>query len=45
LLRQACFRVMDVSGSLNTRGQFFGNVSRSLLIVAEKRDSDQAQPL
>jgi len=45
LLRQAGFRVMDVSGSLNTRGQFFGNVSRSLLIVAEKRDSDQAQPL
>jgi len=45
LLRQAGFRVMDVSGSLNTRGQFFGNVSRSLLIVAEKRDSDAAQPL
>jgi SAM-dependent methyltransferase len=45
LLRQAGFRVMDVSGALNTRGQFFGNVSRSLLIVAEKRDSDTAQPL
>jgi SAM-dependent methyltransferase len=45
LLRQAGFRVIDVSGSLNTRGQFFGNVSRSLLIVAEKRDSDVAQPL
>jgi SAM-dependent methyltransferase len=45
LLRQAGFRVMDVSGGLNTRGQFFGNVSRSLLIVAEKRDSDTAQPL
>jgi SAM-dependent methyltransferase len=45
LLRQAGFRVMDVSGGLNTRGQFFGNVSRNLLIVAEKRDSDQAQPL
>jgi SAM-dependent methyltransferase len=45
LLRQAGFRVMDVSGGLNTRGQFFGNVSRSLLIVAEKRDSDVAQPL
>jgi SAM-dependent methyltransferase len=45
LLRQAGFRVMDVSGGLNTRGQFFGNVSRSLLIVAEKRDSDAAQPL
>jgi len=45
LLRQAGFRVMDVSGGLNTRGQFFGNVSRSLLVVAEKRESDQAQPL
>ena len=45
LLRQAGFRVMDVSGGLATRGQFFGNVSRSLLIVAEKRDSDSAQPL
>jgi SAM-dependent methyltransferase len=45
LLRQAGFRVMDVSGALNTRGQFFGNVSRSLLIVAEKREADTAQPL
>jgi len=45
LLRQAGFRVIDVSGGLNTRGQFFGNVSRSLLVVAEKRDSDAAQPL
>jgi SAM-dependent methyltransferase len=45
LLRQAGFRVIDVSGGLNTRGQFFGNVSRSLLIVAEKRESDTAQPL
>jgi SAM-dependent methyltransferase len=45
LLRQAGFRVMDVSGGLNTRGQFFGSVSRSLLIVAEKRESDSAQPL
>jgi SAM-dependent methyltransferase len=45
LLRQAGFRVIDVSGGLNTRGQFFGNVSRSLLIVAEKREADSAQPL
>ena len=45
LLRQAGFRVMDVSGGLSTRGQFFGNVSRSLLIVAEKREADSAQPL
>ena len=45
LLRQAGFRVMDVSGGLATRGQFFGAASRSLLIVAEKRESDSAQPL
>jgi SAM-dependent methyltransferase len=45
LLRQAGFRVIDVSGGLATRGQFFGAASRSLLIVAEKRESDSAQPL
>src|SRR4029079_10071044 len=45
LLRQSGFRVMDVSGGLNPRGQFFGSASRSLLIVAEKRDADVAQPL
>jgi SAM-dependent methyltransferase len=45
LLRQAGFRVMDVSGGLATRGQFFGAASRSLLIVAEKREADSAQPL
>jgi SAM-dependent methyltransferase len=37
LLRQAGFRVTDVSGSLATRGHFFGGTSRSLLILAEKR--------
>jgi SAM-dependent methyltransferase len=37
LLRQAGFRVLDVSGGLATRGHFFGGTSRSLLIVAEKR--------
>jgi SAM-dependent methyltransferase len=45
LLRQAGFRVMDVSGGLATRSQFFGAASRSLLIVAEKRESDSPQPL
>jgi SAM-dependent methyltransferase len=40
LLRQAGFRVIDVSGGLATRGQFFGASSRSLLILAEKRDED-----
>jgi SAM-dependent methyltransferase len=37
LLRQAGFRVLDISGSLATRGHFFGGTSRSLLILAEKR--------
>ena len=40
LLRQAGFRVIDVSGGLAIRGHFFGASSRSLLIVAEKRDDD-----
>jgi SAM-dependent methyltransferase len=40
LLRQAGFRVIDVSGGLALRGQFFGGASRSLLIIAEKRDED-----
>jgi SAM-dependent methyltransferase len=38
LLRQAGFRVIDVSGGLATRGQFFGSASRSLLVLAEKRE-------
>ncbi|HEX4047575.1 MAG TPA: class I SAM-dependent methyltransferase [Elusimicrobiota bacterium] len=40
LLRQAGFRVIDVSGGLATRGDFFGGASRNLLIVAEKREDD-----
>jgi SAM-dependent methyltransferase len=40
LLRQAGFRVMDVSGGLATRGDFFGSASRNLLIVAEKREDE-----
>jgi SAM-dependent methyltransferase len=40
LLRQAGFRVIDVSGALATRGHFFGTSSRNLLIVAEKREED-----
>jgi len=37
LLRQAGFRVVDISGSLATRGHFFGGTSRNLFILAEKR--------
>lgn len=37
LLRQAGFRVIEVSGSIPTRGHFFGSQSRNLLILAERR--------
>ncbi|MEP6652336.1 MAG: methyltransferase domain-containing protein [Myxococcales bacterium] len=37
LLRQAGFRVIEVSGSIPTRGHFFGAHSRNLLILAERR--------
>jgi SAM-dependent methyltransferase len=40
LLRQAGFRVIDVSGGLATRGHFFGVTSRNLLILAEKRPEE-----
>jgi SAM-dependent methyltransferase len=40
LLRQAGFRVVDVSGGLATRGDFFGSASRNLLIIAEKREDE-----
>jgi SAM-dependent methyltransferase len=40
LLRQAGFRVLDISGSLATRGHFFGATSRNLFILAEKRSAE-----
>jgi SAM-dependent methyltransferase len=40
LLRQAGFRVIDISGSLATRGHFFGGTSRNLFILAEKRTDE-----
>jgi SAM-dependent methyltransferase len=40
LLRQAGFRVLDISGSLATRGHFFGVTSRNLLILSEKRPEE-----
>ncbi len=42
LLRQAGFRVIDVSGHLATRGDFFGSASRNLLVLAEKREDGDA---
>jgi SAM-dependent methyltransferase len=37
LLRQAGFRVVDVSGHMETRGRFFGGTSRNLMVLCEKR--------
>lgn len=37
LLHAAGLRVIEVSGSMATRGRFFGNQSRELIIIAEKR--------
>jgi hypothetical protein len=37
LLRQAGFRVLEVSDSIPTRGHFLGANSRNLLILAERR--------
>ena len=36
MMRQAGFRVLDVSGSLATKGHFFGATSRNLLMVCER---------
>jgi SAM-dependent methyltransferase len=40
LLRQAGFRVIDISGALATRGHFFGSTSRNLLVLAERRTDE-----
>lgn len=37
LLHSAGFRVVEVSGSLHTRGRFFGSESRHLIVVAERK--------
>jgi SAM-dependent methyltransferase len=37
VLHHAGFRVIEVSGGLATRGRFFGNESRQLMVVAEKK--------
>ena len=36
LLRTAGFRILEVSGSLHTRGSFFGAASRNIIAVCEK---------
>jgi hypothetical protein len=40
LLHNAGFKVTEVSGSMATRGRFFGNQSRAIIVVAEKRPED-----
>lgn len=37
MLHSAGFRVLEVSGSLNTRGRFFGGQSRAIIVVCERR--------
>jgi SAM-dependent methyltransferase len=36
LLRQAGFRVMEVSGGVATRGHYFGSTSRSVIVLCER---------
>lgn len=40
LLRQAGFRVIDVSGAIATRGHLFGSTSRNLIVLAERRTDE-----
>ncbi len=37
LLHAAGFRVVEISGSMITKGRFFGNQSRDIIVVAERR--------
>ncbi len=39
LLHACGFRVLEVSGSLVTKGRYFGNKSRDIIVVAERRGS------
>ncbi|MDQ3369299.1 MAG: methyltransferase domain-containing protein, partial [Myxococcota bacterium] len=38
LLHAAGFRVLEVSGGYQTRGRFFGNQSRHIIVLAERKD-------
>lgn len=40
VLHHAGFRVLEVSGSLDLRGRFYGNESRQLVVVAERRANE-----
>jgi SAM-dependent methyltransferase len=39
LMHAAGFRVLEVSGGYHTRGRFFGNQSRHIIVLAERKDS------
>jgi SAM-dependent methyltransferase len=38
LLHSAGFRVLEVSGAYHTRGRFFGNQSRHIIVLAERKE-------
>jgi ubiquinone/menaquinone biosynthesis C-methylase UbiE len=39
LMHAAGFRVLEVSGGYQTKGRFFGNQSRHIIVLAERRDA------
>jgi len=39
LMHAAGFRVLEVSGGYHTRGRFFGNQSRHIIVLAERKDT------
>jgi hypothetical protein len=39
LLHAAGFRIIEISGSMDTKGRFFGNKSRELLVICETRSA------
>lgn len=39
LMHAAGFRVLEVSGGYQTRGRFFGNQSRHIIVLAERKDT------
>jgi SAM-dependent methyltransferase len=39
LMHAAGFRVLEVSGAYQTRGRFFGNQSRHIIVLAERKDN------
>jgi hypothetical protein len=38
LMHSAGLRVLEVSGAYHTRGRFFGNQSRHIIVLAERKD-------